>query len=69
MEKNSTEITGKEYCAMITWSIARQWLGKHNSAAMNMHIMAEELFGVVFSMWSVPRLYSEHEQEKFADSS
>jgi hypothetical protein len=61
MGKNSTEITDKEYCDMITWSVAMQWLGKHVSAATNTHIMAEELFGVVFSMRSVPRLYSEHE--------
>jgi hypothetical protein len=63
MGKNSTEITDKEYCDMITWSVARQWLGK------DMHIMAKVLFGVVFSMRSVPRLYSEHEQDKFASGS
>jgi hypothetical protein len=37
---------------------ARQWHGKHVSAAMNNHATIEELLEVVFSIWSMPRLYS-----------
>lgn len=36
--------------------------GKTCFCVMDMHIMEEELFGVVFSMQSVPKLYGEHAQ-------
>jgi hypothetical protein len=38
---------------------ARQWHGKHMSvAAVVMHTTMRELFEMVFSIWSVPRLCS-----------
>jgi hypothetical protein len=40
-------------------SIARQWLGKHIPAAMDMHTTIEELLKMVFPMWSAPEFYSE----------
>jgi hypothetical protein len=44
--------------------IARQQHGKHVSAAKNQHSTIEELLEVVFSVWSVPRLYSEDQWNK-----
>jgi hypothetical protein len=38
---------------------ARQQRGKHASKVMNTHATIEELLEVVFSVPSVPRLYSE----------
>jgi hypothetical protein len=43
--------------------IARQWLGKHASVAKDMHATMEELLDVVFSMWSVPRLYNDKREK------
>jgi hypothetical protein len=45
-------------------AIAKQWHGKHVSTAVNQHATIEELLEAVFSMQSVPRLYSEDQWEK-----
>jgi hypothetical protein len=36
--------------------IAKQWCGKHISAAVNQRATVEELLEAVFSVWSTPRL-------------
>jgi hypothetical protein len=43
----------------------RLCLSKHMSAAMDMPATIEELLEAVFSMQSMPRLYSEGHREKF----
>jgi hypothetical protein len=40
-------------------AVAREWLGKHASAATDMHATIEELLEAVFSMRSMQRLYKE----------
>jgi hypothetical protein len=45
-------------------AIARQRRGKHVSAATNQHATIEGVLEAVFSVWSVPRLYSEDQREK-----
>jgi hypothetical protein len=47
--------------------IGRQRLVKHAPAATGTHATIEEQFEVMFSMRSVPRLYSEAEWEMYAD--
>jgi hypothetical protein len=37
---------------------------KHVSLVIDMHATIQELFEEVFSMWSMPRLYSESHREK-----
>jgi hypothetical protein len=44
--------------------VPRQRLDKEVSAATDTHAEVEELFEAVFSMLSLPRLYSEGHQEK-----
>jgi GTP1/Obg family GTP-binding protein len=44
-------------------AIARQQHGKLISAAKNQHAMMEVLLEVVFSMLSLPRLYTEDQQQ------
>jgi hypothetical protein len=44
-------------------SIARQRLGKHSPAAMDMHATIEEPWEV-FSVWFMPRLYNEDQWDK-----
>jgi hypothetical protein len=44
--------------------VARQRCGKNLSAAMNEQATVEELLEAVFSMQSVPKPYSENQQEK-----
>jgi hypothetical protein len=53
---------------MITWSIARQQLGKHVSTAMYMHTTVKEFLGAVFFVRFMPRLYSEHDKDKLLES-
>lgn len=48
---------------MIILSAVWEWLGKHISVEMDTDATVEELLGVVFPVWSVPRLYSEHERD------
>jgi hypothetical protein len=43
--------------------------GKHVSAATNQHATKEELLEAVFSIRSVPRIYSEDQREKFGGQS
>jgi hypothetical protein len=45
-------------------AIARQWRCKHVSAATNQHATVEELLEALFSVRSVPTLYSEDQREK-----
>jgi hypothetical protein len=45
-------------------AVARKWLRKHLSAAMDIYTAIEGLLEVVFSVWSVLRLYDEGHQEK-----
>jgi hypothetical protein len=45
-------------------AIARQWLSRHISAATNQHVTIAELMEVVFSVWSMLKLYSEGQNEK-----
>jgi hypothetical protein len=47
-------------------TVARQRLDKHVSTAMDMHAKLEELLETVFSMQSVPMLYSKDEQGKLS---
>jgi hypothetical protein len=42
----------------IDMAISRQRRGKHVSAAMNKHTIMEEFLEAIFSVWSVPWLYS-----------
>jgi hypothetical protein len=45
-------------------AVARQRLDKHLAAALDMHATIEELLEALFSVWFVPKLYSESHQEK-----
>jgi uncharacterized protein YabN with tetrapyrrole methylase and pyrophosphatase domain len=65
-------VTKVQYCDMTNesrnrrpreTSSARQRHGKHVSAVTNNHATTEELSDVVFSMWSVSRLYKEDQWE------
>lgn len=40
---------------------ARQWQGKHVSAAFNKYVAIEELLDTVFSTQSMPRLHSKNQ--------
>jgi hypothetical protein len=48
------------YCDMITWSVVRQRLGKHISATAD-----RQQSKTVFSVWSMPRLYSEDDEKSW----
>jgi hypothetical protein len=41
-------------------AIARECLGKHTTAVINMHTTIEEL-EALFSVWSMPRLYPRYQ--------
>jgi hypothetical protein len=41
-------------------SVARERFGKHVPATMDTHATIQELLKIVFSMWSVPKLYNEN---------
>jgi hypothetical protein len=45
-------------------AVVRPWLNKLASTVMNQHTSTKELLETVFSMQSMPRLYSEDEQGK-----
>jgi hypothetical protein len=47
-------------------TVARKRLDKHVSMATDTSATTEEPLEAVFSMWSVPRLYSEGHLEKLA---
>jgi hypothetical protein len=40
-------------------AVPRQWHGKHVSTATGTSETIEELWEVLFSVWSMPRLYNE----------
>jgi hypothetical protein len=42
---------------------ARQWISEDSPVATDMHATLEELLDTVFSMWSMPRLYSKDHRE------
>jgi hypothetical protein len=50
-------------------AVARHWRGKHVSAATNQHATIEELLEAVFSVQSVPGLYSKDQWEKSVSQS
>jgi hypothetical protein len=39
-------------------AISRQWPSKHAPVATDIHATMEELQEVVFSVWSMPKLYN-----------
>jgi hypothetical protein len=45
-------------------AFARQQLDKHMSTVTDTHAAVEELLEIMFSVWSLPRLYREDTQEK-----
>jgi hypothetical protein len=45
-------------------AVARQCRSKHVSAATNKYATTDELLGVAFSVWSMPRLYNQDLREK-----
>jgi hypothetical protein len=47
-------------------AVARQWLGKHFSTAMNQH-GNRGIVGSMFSKWSILRLHNEDQWEKCYD--
>jgi hypothetical protein len=49
--------------------IARQQSGKHVSTVINQNTTTEELLEVVFSVWYMPKLYSEDQHEKSVSQS
>jgi hypothetical protein len=56
MAESQTSLTRKA-------TIARQGHDKHVSIAINQHATMEELLEVVFSVWSMLRLYSEAQRK------
>jgi hypothetical protein len=44
--------------------IARQWLGKHVPAVMDIYAMIGKLLEAVFSVWFMLRLYNKAQQDQ-----